>query len=419
MIRAASFDNVAAARAHVTRPRVTVPLLACVLAAACSGRPGSGPPVTSRDSAGIRITENAGDPWAAEPRWRLSAEPALRIGTAGGDPPYQFDEVIDIAVLSDGRIVVANRGSGALRWFDSSGTFLFERGRVGSGPGEFRHLRTISVGGDDSVVAFDPVERRMTWFAKDAAVGPTVRIARFPGPSSSWNAERLASGWWVLGRHGVSASELPSQLQIGIVRTTAPLVLVSPDGAQSDTTGVFPAMDVEVSPAADGMKWTLARFAKRLSYAVSGDHVYVGTADRLEVDVYTADGKRIRSIRAPDVDVALTPALAAEYKGFLRARGSRDTVALERTIAALILPPTVPAYTSLLVDGAGNIWLGEYRYDLTPSRRFVVFDPDGRFVSVVAFPERFTPRTITRNRVWGVATDSLDVEYVVGYAIER
>jgi hypothetical protein len=79
----------------------------------------------------------------------------------------------------------------------------------------------------------------------------------------------------------------------------------------------------------------------------------------------------------------------------------------------------VPAYSSLLVDDAGNLWLGEYHYDLSPPRRFVVFDRDGRFASLVTMPERFSPRTITRNRVWGVATDSLDVEYVVAYAIER
>lgn len=398
---------------------LAIGIVAAMSASACGDSAPDASLVTIRDSAGVRITETPGDPWTTEPRWRLSPGPVARIGAVAGDPPYQFDEVVDIAILNDGRIVVANRGSGAIRWFDPQGIFLFERGRAGSGPGEFRHLRTLTVGADDSVVAFDPVERRMTWFAKDGVLGPTVRIARFPSSTTSWTADRLASGSWVIGRTGISSPDLPPQARTGIVRPTAPMLVVSPDGARTDTLGVFPGMDIEVASALDGRRWGPARFGKRLSYAVSGDYIYVGTADRTEVEVFTADGKLVRSIRAPEVDVAMTPERESEYKSFLRARSSRDRAELERTIAALILPPTVPAYNSLMVDATGHLWLAEYRYDLTPARRYVVFDPDGRFVSVVEVPERFTVRTITRDQVWGVATDSLDVEYVIGYTIGR
>ncbi len=42
-----------------------------------------------------------------------------------------------------------------------------------------------------------------------------------------------------------------------------------------------------------------------------------------------------------------------------------------------------------------------------------VFDADGRFLGEVAMPPRFTPRALLGDRIYGVARDALDVQYVV------
>ncbi|WP_419943063.1 hypothetical protein [Candidatus Palauibacter sp.] len=61
----------------------------------------------------------------------------MSIGTAGGDPAYELFRVGGAMRLSDGRIVVANAGTGELRVYDPDGIHLASWGGQGDGPGEF------------------------------------------------------------------------------------------------------------------------------------------------------------------------------------------------------------------------------------------------------------------------------------------
>ena len=78
---------------------------------------------TARDSAGIRIVENAQPAWSASDALTLSAAPSLVIGNRVGEA-YEFSRVAGTARLSDGRIVIADGGSLQLRFYDASGSFL-------------------------------------------------------------------------------------------------------------------------------------------------------------------------------------------------------------------------------------------------------------------------------------------------------
>jgi hypothetical protein len=56
---------------------------------------------------------------------------------------------------------------------------------------------------------------------------------------------------------------------------------------------------------------------KRTSYAVSGDAVYVGAQDAFVIDVYSAGGQLVRSIRAPGTPLLAGPDLSAEWDAWL------------------------------------------------------------------------------------------------------
>src|SRR5687768_1740535 len=87
---------------------------------AAPAQPGA---VTVRDSAGIRIVEHPAGYEAGLPVWDARGEPVVDIG-GGEDPEQDLDLVRGAVRLSDGRIVVANTGSGELRVFDRAGRFL-------------------------------------------------------------------------------------------------------------------------------------------------------------------------------------------------------------------------------------------------------------------------------------------------------
>jgi hypothetical protein len=395
--------------------------LACVflVAAACSDSPRAALTATVRDSAGVQIVATAGDPWTTEPRWRLSAEPAARIGATAGEAAYEFDRITGIAVLTDGRTVVANGGTPALRWFGPDGRFLFERGGRGEGPGEFEQMSGLTRTSRDSVVVLDRSLRRVTAFAGDGSPGTILRLESLPA-RPLWGGQRLADGSWVIG---IELSD-PRSLCCGVRRSMAPLFRVSPNGLAADTIGVYPTIETEATMTPDRMlSVSPATFGRTTTCLALGDQIYVATADRFELDVYRPDGILVRSIRVPDANLNVTEDHIAGYARYLRAGAAAASpevrAEIERRIASLTVPATVPAHGRVLVDETGQLWVGEYRYDRTPPSRFLVFDHDGRFVSGIDMPTRFTPMTITRDRVWGVATNSLDVQHVAAYAIER
>lgn len=96
----------------------------------------TGPTIT--DSAGVRMVVNSDPLWIAGEGWRVTPEPTLILGTRDTPLEQQFHSVGGATRLSDGTIVVLNRGSSELRAFDSSGRHLWSRGGAGDGPGEMK-----------------------------------------------------------------------------------------------------------------------------------------------------------------------------------------------------------------------------------------------------------------------------------------
>ena len=48
-----------------------------------------------------------------------------------------------------------------------------------------------------------------------------------------------------------------------------------------------------------------------------------------------------------------------------------------------------------------------------------VLDHEGRFLGVITMPDRFAPRVIVGDKIYGVWRDEMDVQYVVVLEIER
>jgi hypothetical protein len=213
-----------------------LPIFLLLPLAACGGGEAAGNTATLRDSAGIAIVENRGGRWDEDGGWRLSDEPTLQIGIAEGDPLYQMDRVRAALRLGDGRIVVANAGSHQVRWYDANGRHVASAGREGGGPGEFRGLTTLRRLPGDSVLAYDVMAFRLSWFdpagrfVRSVALQPVGQMPRrfvdrfadgqlllsssvrsFPnGPPSGTTRDTLL--WLRAGAEGAPVDSLPSRL---------------------------------------------------------------------------------------------------------------------------------------------------------------------------------------------------------------
>jgi hypothetical protein len=371
-----------------------------------------------RDSSGVTIAQSSGPSWKSDLRWTLRDEPLIQIGVGYGDTHYQFFRVSAACWLAGGRIAVANAGSSTLRFFDLEGTFLREVGGVGDGPGEFRRLTSLERYGTDSLVAFDADLRRISIFSADGDIARTIRL-RQPGPEPLYAAFPLSRGDFVV--RALSTMVDPG-VTPGRYRTTAPILRYGADGALLDTVGLFPGSELSVSEVGRGMAFGWAPFGRTTAVDVRNDLVYVGTAEDLEIQVYSPGGDLKQLVRGPkyrhpiaqeDIERHLEPFL----------EGIDDLSArewMEKLLSEMEYPDYWPPYSEVLVDPSGNIWVAYYpEVARQPSSRWMVFSSSGQLLGDLDLPERMTVLDITSEFMIGVWTDDFDVEYIRVYELTK
>lgn len=357
----------------------------------------------ARDSAGVSIVEY--DRLPPEPAHTLLPEdPDLRIGAP--DETGALFDVRAASVLHDGRIAVANNGSGQILLFGSSGIFEASAGRRGFGPGEFRVITAVSAAPGDSIVAFDPSLRRVSYFDAEGDFARSYSVAGGPAPAAGvlkaggW----LADGSFVVVEHHVPVERDPGGPD-GIIRyrTSATLLVLAPDGT--------------TVASLDGL---------------SGDESVIGVSS---VD---GGGLRIRTVRSPDLhslrvtargeaivsgvtdSYALTlRSAAAEPVMLLRVRSEalNGSTLIDGAQAQSTVVDVHPKFGRVLLSPRGDLWVEEGAGD-EDAHSWATFGPDGEWRGRIAAPEGLEVIEVGAEHVLGLHRDELGVEWLHLYSLE-
>lgn len=386
--------------------RVAISRLMLAIAAAAAGCDAWPERGAARGDGGQPGGETIGRP--AE--WSLSAEPLIDIG---GDGPGALFMATSAVRVGD-HVVVANSGTGELRWYDASGVLARSAGRKGTGPGEFAHLGWVGLLPGDSIAAWDPVLRRLSIFTSGGRFSRVVAVSS-AGPLASVPGV-LHDGTLLLASR--TRGEPPPNVTVW--RDTVLLLRVRLAGGRTDTIGRFPG--TEWFGGANARVQTVP-LGRQTSVAVAGDRIYVGTGERYEIGVYGAEGAfRVRFGR-PQAPVRLTD---EDRAAFLRdivhvggTQGARHERA--RSLAEAPFPETLPPYTSLLPDATGNVWVREPQRPThsPPISRWSVFDPRGRWIATLEGPGRFKALQVGPDWILGTLADSVEAEHVLVYRIRK
>lgn len=376
--------------------------------------------VTVRDSAGVTIVESGRAP--SRPLLVLDTSAVVDIGeTLDEDPDYQLFQVAFALRLSDGTIVVANRGTHQLKLYDSTGRFVRNVGRQGAGPGEFEQLNWMWRLPGDTIVTYDFSGRRLSRFMPN---GEFVGSLTLGGSSTSdfiFPVGMLDDGRMIARRGAVfTAGESPS----GRSRDSLLVLLAGADGIIQDTLGRFPGTESSVQQSGSGnnrmMMVTSVPFARSTYLAVHRDAVVVATNDTYEIRLFDSTGQLRRVVRRRGEPVPVTPADIDAYREqqLENAAGpnSQFRTLIERQLADAEYPQTMPAYTSVLPDAAGRLWVRESTH-LGEPPRWAVYDRDGALMAELTVPERFRPMDIGEDYVLGLMRDELDLERVLLYRL--
>jgi len=381
---------------------------------------------TVTDSAGVQVVRNPDvGMWRPEDRWTLTE--VLRIGTAEGDPEYQFGAipaVSGLAIASDGRIVAVDLQARHLKVFTPQGTYERTIGGPGAGPGEFgiQGLQVVIAPGDTLVVS-DQGNQRVSLFLLDGTFVRSFPQNFVDGFAFRWDAAedgRLVTQLRRVALPGNTAA--PDTMDVVAERTL--------DGGFGDTLLRVPSGKT-FSFSGGAPEWTL--FVPEPLWAFWGDRMLYAVSDVYRIEVYGPDARLERVIEKP---FTLHPLTEVDQKVILKG--------FEKIFKEQGLPPQfVPQFLERVhftehypafgqggmakgPDGSIMVQLVRAISQMTPEEQasidfqsgggspdWDVFDRDGRYLGVLTMPPRFQPIEFVGDRIYGTQKDELDVQSIV------
>lgn len=400
---------------------------ACVVATigAC-GAPADAWKGTVSDSAGVAVVANPETGlWPAGGGWVVRED--LSIGQVEGEADYLFGSIAGLCVSAGGDVLVVDRQAATVRVFDRGGVLVRTLGGPGSGPGELSNtLSGCYVGPGDTVAVPDLQLYRVTRYTLDGAVVGSVPFDVGAGIPIRWSMLRDGA--------------LVAQMRFGLLDpsqlgTPDRLVAARSGGALGDRLLDLPPSDV-IDVSSGRPRYTL--LAVQPVWALDdrgGIWVYGGDGYRLVR--YDAEGSPTRIVtRAvePQPVRETDRAVIAE-----RVQATFPASLVTNVLGGINVAPTFPVVFALAAGPEGTLWAQRVRApssvaeesreatDFGPrdAELFLadvtlrlgapdwdVFDPEGRYLGVVRFPEGFEALAFAGDFTYGVWRDAMGVEYV-------
>ncbi len=384
---------------------------------ACQTQTPRGTEYSVRDSAGVRIVENGSSVTGAT-EWRVGESPVVQIGSLEEEAEYQLHEVSDALRLSDGRIVVASGGTNDLRFYSSHGAFLSSVGGTGEGPGEFRGLVALERLPADSLLAYDQRLRRVSYFDSDGTFLRSTSLELLQGAAINGLIGRFADGSLAITATGAAG---PEPVDEGAVARD-PMLFLRHFGGSVDTLASLPGPEKTVGLLGETRVILSVPLGRTTLHAFQGDRLFVGNNEAYDIKVLGPDGSVALIVRAahrplPVVKDEVLRLLGTQLLAEVDDESLRSV--LERMLANISLPETLPAFAWLIADTAGNLWVREHTLPDDDANPWTVFGSDGAMIARVSLAHRFQPFQIGGDFLLGRWTDDLGIEYVQMYSLTK
>lgn len=360
---------------------------------------------TVRDSAGVRVVEN-GSVEGARSDWRIPRRPIFRTGWEDDEPT--FERIWAGLILPDGDVVVADYQGNRIFHFDSTGTLLRVIGRRGEGPGEFTSLESIVSVGRDSILAYDPRQRRVSLLVR-GELTEEHRVERW-GRFGYYFAGAIGDGSIVMvpTNHRASPRDSAGWVEAPVIRTTEAF-------SRFDTIAILPYAQL-------GTSNPLRKLGKT---DLTGTRIAHARNDSPEIRWYGLRGQLEQVAKWEPVWRAFDDDLWEEYESaareFYGGSPELNSERLNRVFESQkeAVEGPVPLFSDMHGDSEGNVWLGESVFPGTRPERYHVVGADGRWLGQVELPRPMRVLAIAEDRLLAIERDEWDIEAVSVYRIEK
>lgn len=349
----------------------------------------------------VRVVNRAGRVWTDDTAWRLSED--LRLGSADGEGPDLFGEIVGVEADGLGRVWVADAQAGEIRVFSADGSHVRTIGRKGAGPGEFEGLAGMAWGPDGNLWVMDNGNARVA-VLDTAGTYVTAHSRRGGLMVTPWRGGFDSEGFFydqgaaaggnvpVLNRFSRSMQPAGSLRLPQVAREE----FVHVGGGASMSAGV--------------------PFTRYLVWRLDGrGGVWVGSSDEYRLARMRFDGDTAHVVERVVQRVPVTPAERDDaVKGLSWFTDAGGQVEISR------IPDMKPAFRSVVVDDAGYLWVRPEQAHDAPAA-LDVFEPAGRYLGSVQLPANpgpFPLLTVRGLHVYAAIAGEDGVPVVVRWRIE-
>lgn len=364
------------------------------------------------DSGSVRISVSDLRNIEAEPHCTAAEGPELRIGTTDGPPMTQLFRVEDALRLPDGRIVVLNRGTREVRFFDATGSFMSSLGRDGEGPGEFRDPIEISLLTPDSLVVWDWELNRVSVLTVD---GVFVRAFNLQptAPNPTGRIDIADHGRTVV----IASHEVRIPNDSGLMPQRLLLLRYDVEGVLQDTVAILPYGSMGVIDSESRMAGG-PLFDARASFAIDGTNLYLADGSEPEVRILNGSLELVRIVRWTPPDRTVTPEDVDRYKRErLEGLSGSALQLLRKRYEAVPVSDQFPAVSSILVGSDGNTWVRRFQRPFSGVQTWWRFDSHDAFSCAVDLPVQLDVVQFDGGVVIAIAEDDLGTESVVTFRL--
>jgi len=386
---------------------------AAILSAACGGEPLEFPDWTIPVREGTPIHEYAAVPDEERAGNELILERDLVIG-GGGREDVAFYQAASPLVDDDGRIYVLDRGNHRVQVFDPGGELLVTFGAEGQGPGELARPVSLAIAGDRILVS-DGQNARVSEFTRDGdhLADHQVNTRQLPSLLTG-----MPDGTFVMAHYpGIPLGrELPEPVMWSVSRRTVESEGLLRYLELPITVGTYATLDM--GGGRMGF-FSVPMSAPRPRAALGPDgRVYATASDQYQVLALGDEGEALWALRVAEPATAPTEEHIAQAMEVLRGRNE----ALTRQMVNW--PAQYPVIQSVVLDGAGRLYVVPFRYQVPSDEAPAepepvpvdVYSPDGErlFAGLMTIPNW---SAALGDHVYRMETDDAGDQIVVRYRI--
>jgi hypothetical protein len=343
-------------------------------------------------------------------RLTLADSPVASVGGADERIEYQLQHPVGAVRLSDGRLVVADAGSRSIRYFDRDGRHLKTTGRSGGGPGEFRNLRSISRIRGDTVIAWDAVQRRASYYDPQGNLVGTVMLEGWARVVREWRGPPLslhAVHWTSNGQAVVEAwpERDPRRFDSSVViQDTVPVLSFDRTGQNAVSLGRFPSPEFFFH----GRMGALLVHGDRLLVAATDDIVWIGSSRSGDFSGISTAGNRVGAVRAPFL-----------RRASVRQERSSSAGRIADYYKAMPMPDSMPRVSAIRAGAEGRLWMQRYQAPGDALQEWVALRRNGTVELAFSVPGDMEVLDIGPEFVVVLTRDEFDLATIQVYRLTR